>query len=107
MGLTIFKGAEMILHTVVFNLKHAAGSAEELSFMAAARKLAAIPGVGRLEQFRQISPKNDYKFGFSFAFANQAAYDGYNAHPTHVAFVRDRWVPEVSAFMEIDYVPLT
>ena len=31
---------------------------------------------------------------------------GYNNHPAHVAFVRDRWVPEVAAFMEIDYVVL-
>ena len=27
-------------------------------------------------------------------------------HPDHVAFVRDRWVPEVEKFLEIDYVPL-
>ena len=39
-------------------------------------------------------------------FADQAAYSGYNDHPDHVAFVRDRWVPEVAAFLEIDYVPL-
>ena len=39
-------------------------------------------------------------------FANQAAYAGYNEHPDHVAFVRDRWVPEVAAFTEIDYVPI-
>ena len=24
----------------------------------------------------------------------------------HVAFVRDRWIPEVEAFLEIDYTPL-
>lgn len=39
-------------------------------------------------------------------FADQAAYTRYNEHPNHVAFVRDRWVPEVATFMEIDYVPL-
>jgi hypothetical protein len=39
-------------------------------------------------------------------FADDAAYQGYNNHPAHVAFVRDRWVPEVAAFMEIDYVAL-
>jgi len=36
----------------------------------------------------------------------QAAYTRYNDHPDHVAFVRDRWLPEVEAFMEVDYVPL-
>jgi len=39
-------------------------------------------------------------------FENQAGYDAYNVHPAHVAFVRDRWVPEVEDFLEIDYQPL-
>ena len=39
-------------------------------------------------------------------FANQAAYDAYNDHAAHVAFVADRWVPEVEAFMEHDTVAL-
>ena len=39
-------------------------------------------------------------------FADETAYRGYNEPPAHVAFVRDRWVPEVEAFMEIDYVKL-
>ena len=58
------------------------------------------------EQLRQVSRKNDYAFGFSMEFKDQAAYSAYNDHPAHVAFVRDRWVPEVAKFMEIDYVPL-
>ncbi len=94
----------MIRHTVVFRLKHAAGSANESAFLSAAKILAGIPGVQKFEKLRQVSPKNDYTFGFSMEFADQAAYDGYNIHPDHVAFVRDRWVPEVDAFMEIDYV---
>jgi hypothetical protein len=96
----------MIRHTVVFNLKHAAGSAEEKQFLADALVLTEIPGVKAFEQLRQVSPKNDYSFGFSMEFDDQAAYDTYNNHPLHVAFVRDRWVPDVSAFMEIDYVRL-
>lgn len=96
----------MIRHTVVFNLKHAIGSAEEADFLRDARVLADIPGVEKFEQLRQVSPKNDYAFGFSMEFADQAAYSGYNDHPVHVAFVRDRWVPEVERFLEIDYAPL-
>lgn len=95
----------MIRHTVVFSLRHAAGSPEEGAFLGDARILAAIPGVEKFEQLRQVSPKNDYAFGFSMEFANQAAYTGYNEHPDHVTFVRDRWVPEVERFLEIDYVP--
>ena len=97
----------MIRHTVVFRLKHPKGSAAEKKFLGDANLLAAIPGVRAFEQLRQVSPKNDYHFGFSMEFADQAAYSGYNDHPDHVAFVRDRWVPEVEKFLEIDYEPLT
>ncbi len=96
----------MIRHTVVFRLKHAAGSAEEAAFLDAAQRLAEIPGVERFERLRQVSVKNDYHFGLSMEFADQRAYSAYNDHPVHVAFVRDRWVREVAAFMEIDYVAL-
>jgi len=53
-----------------------------------------------------VSKKNDYAFGFSMEFADQAAYEGYNEHPKHVAFVKDRWEREVQKFLEIDYEPL-
>jgi hypothetical protein len=97
----------MIRHTVVFRLKHPSGSQEERAFLADALVLERIPGVEQFEQLRQVSPKNTYRFGFSMEFADQAAYDGYNTHPDHVAFVRDRWGPEVEVFLEIDYAPLT
>jgi hypothetical protein len=93
----------MIRHTVVFRLKHPAGSAEERKFLADAMALKHIPGVEAFEQLRQVSPKNDYTFGFSMEFADAAAYRGYDEHPEHVAFVRDRWMTEVEAFLEIDY----
>ncbi len=96
----------MIQHTVVFRLQHPAGSAEEASFLAAARTLAAIPGVEQFEAMRQVSAKNEYQFGLSMKFADKRAYKSYDLHPAHIAFVRDRWLPEVAAFMEIDYVAL-
>ena len=96
----------MIRHIVVFRLKHPKGSAAEKKFLVDARMLAKIPGVEKFEQLRQVSPKNDYHFGFSMEFTDQEAYSGYNDHPDHVAFVRDRWIPEVVSFLEIDYVPL-
>ena len=96
----------MIRHTVVFRLKHAEGSAAVADFLNSAKGLAHIPGVQKFEQLRQVSAKNPYRFGFSMEFADQAAYSSYNDHPDHVAFVRDRWIPEVAEFMEIDYVAL-
>jgi hypothetical protein len=96
----------MIRHTVVFTLKHAEGSAEEKKFLEDALVLAGIPTVQKFERLKQVSGKNKYKFGFSMEFTDQAAYDTYDAHPIHVAFVRDRWKQEVSDFQEIDYVRL-
>ena len=96
----------MIRHTVVFSLKHEAGSAEERDFLESARQLAGIATVEKFEQLRQVSPKCDYAFGFSMEFADQAAYDFYNDHPLHRDFVENRWMREVSDFQEIDYQPL-
>jgi len=96
----------MIRHTVVFTLKHARGSLMEKAFLRDAAVLAEIPGVQKFEQLRQVSRKNDYQYGFSMEFEDQAAYDGYNVHPKHVKFVKDRWEREVAEFLEIDYEPV-
>ncbi|MCP8882222.1 Dabb family protein [Devosia sp. XJ19-1] len=96
----------MIRHSVVFSLRHAGGSTEERDFLEAAMVLSTIPGVEKFERLRQVSPKADFDFGFAMEFADQAAYDAYNVHPDHVAFVRDRWIPEVERFQEIDTVAL-
>lgn len=96
----------MIRHTVVFRLKHPRGSAAEKAFLSDAEVLRGIPGVEKFEKLRQVSGKNDYAFGFSMEFADQAAYQGYNDHPDHMRFVNERWVPEVEEFLEIDYAPL-
>ena len=96
----------MIRHAALFRLKHAEGSVEEAGFLKANATLAAIPGVQDFALWREISPKNPFTFAVSMVFADQAAYDAYNVHPDHVAFVRDRWLPEVAEFMEHDTVKL-
>ncbi|MEN7547294.1 Dabb family protein [Rapidithrix thailandica] len=93
-----------IIHTVIFSLKHEAGSPEERQFLDDARTiLTAIPGVEEFEVRKQVSQKNEYQFGFSMKFADQQAYDKYNQHPEHIAFVEKRWKKEVTDFLEIDY----
>lgn len=92
-----------IRHTVVFTPKHPEGSEAERDFLAAAAALAAIEGVEEWEFLREVSPKNDYRYGISMEFADRAAYDAYNEHPDHVAFVEKRWLEEVEDFLEIDY----
>ena len=49
-----------------------------------------------------MSPKNGYSFGISMEFADEGAYERYNEHPSHVRFVEERWLPEVTDFLEID-----
>ena len=96
----------MIRHTVAFRLVHPAGSPEETAFLSAAAELAAIPGVQSFEALREVSPKNDFAFGLSMEFDDQAAYDGYTNHPLHTAFVAERWETEVADFQEVDYTAL-
>ena len=92
-----------IRHTVTFSLIHAEGSAEEQDFLDAARALATVPGVEAFEVLAQVGEKNGYRFGISMEFADRPAYEGYNEHSDHVRFVQERWVPEVSEFLELDY----
>lgn len=96
-----------VRHQVVFTLRHAEGSPEEAAFLDAMRGLADIAGVEEFQLAREVSAKNGFRFGGTMEFANQAAYDAYNEHPAHVAFVRDRWAAEVSDFLEVDLAPLT
>ena len=95
-----------IQHTVAFRLQHPAGSDAEREFLTAALVLADIPGVQEFRQLRQVSPKSEFTFSFSMRFVDGAAYQAYNDHPTHVAFVRDRWQAEVADFAELDFVAL-
>jgi hypothetical protein len=97
---------DRIRHTVVFTLSHPEGSAAEADFLAAAGALSALPGVEAFQILRETSPKNAYRFGISMEFAGPAAYEAYNNHPDHVRFVNDRWLAEVSDFLEVDYEAL-
>lgn len=97
--------AAMIRHTVVFRLKHPAGSPAEQNFLQAAGALAGLPGVERFECLRQVGTKNAFTFGLSMEFADAHAYQGYSDHPEHTKFVQERWLPEVAEFLEIDYTP--
>ncbi len=94
---------DRIRHTVVFTLIHPVGSNSESEFLDAAGRLVAIPGVEAFELLAEVSPKNNYRFGISMEFLDRAAYERYNAHPDHIRFVQERWLPEVTDFLEIDY----
>lgn len=100
------KITDMIRHTVAFKLIHPKNSQEEKVFLDAISKLSAIPGVEGFQLLRQTSRKNSFDFGLSMEFETAKAYEGYNQHPDHVAFVSDIWIPEVSDFLELDYESL-
>lgn len=93
-----------IKHMVIFCLKHEIGSSEAAQFLEDGRDiLSSIPNVMNFKAFKQISLNNDYDYGFSMDFSDQAAYTFYIEHPKHTGFVENRWLKEVSRFLEIDF----
>jgi hypothetical protein len=97
---------EEIQHMVLFDLKHEKGSAQALKFLRDGEHiLSHLPVVRDFQVFSQVSLKNDYTYGFSMIFDNRKAYETYNNHPDHMAFVENRWKTEVSRFLEIDFKP--
>lgn len=100
-------GAAPIVHTVFFKLKHASGSAAEEAFREESMKLATIPGVRDFAWLKETSPKNNFDYGLTMVFEGQKAYDSYNVHPVHVRYVEEVWIPNVTEFLEIDYLQPT
>ena len=97
------KGDE-IQHMVIFNLPYKEGSSKAVKFLNDGNRiLTGIPVVRDFQVFLQVSSKNDFQYGFSMVFTNQDDYDTYNMHPDHVAFVEERWMKEVTDFLEIDF----
>ncbi|WP_430869170.1 Dabb family protein [Demequina aurantiaca] len=93
-----------IQHTVIFRLNHSLDSPQAAAFFADARALlSSIPGVQQFTIQRQVSEKSDLTHQLSMVFADESAYLAYNEHPTHVAFVANRWLPEVAEFQEYDF----
>lgn len=100
---TDLKEGELI-HTVIFDLKHPVGSPDAKKFMKDGYTiLTAIPGVHDFQAFRQVSPKNDFQYGFYMRFVNQKEFDTYTNHPDHNKFVAERWEKEVVRFQESDF----
>lgn len=95
---------EEIQHMVIFNLPYPKGSTKAKDFLLdGTRILTGISVVQNFQAFKQVSIKNNYQYGFSMVFANQEDYNTYNNHPDHVSFVQDRWMKEVTEFLEIDF----
>ena len=89
---------------VIFNLSYPKESSKAIKFLQdGTRILTGIPVVQNFQSFNQVSVKTNYQYGFSMVFANQADYTTYTNHPDHVAFVQDRWMKEVTDFLEIDF----
>jgi hypothetical protein len=98
---------ETIQHMVIFDLIHAVESPLTDKFLKDGLTiLSQIPGVKNFQVYNQISPKNDFTYGFSMNFDHAADFESYNSHPAHVSFVQDRWMKEVARFQEIDFKSL-
>lgn len=93
-----------IRHMVVFNLKYEKDDPKAKDFIETAKHtFAGIPFAKNVMQCWEISPKNNYTYGFSFDFMESEDYERYNNHPDHCRFVKERWDTEVTDFMEIDF----
>lgn len=93
-----------IRHTVAFTLPFPEDSDEEAEFLRAARQLTSLPGVEHFAVLRSLTSENRHPWSLSMDFADQAAYDGYNGHPTHRSFVETVWLPTVTSFAESDHL---
>jgi len=103
---SVLKNKE-IQHMVIFDLRHEKGSALAEKFLTDGQQiLSHLSAVQNFQVFNQVSLKNDYSYGFSMIFADRKAYETYNSHPNHLAFVETRWKTEVTRFLEIDFKPI-
>jgi hypothetical protein len=93
-----------IRHTVAFALPFREGSDEEAAFLRSAQRLASLPGVEQFVVLHTFGDRDGAPWALSMDFADQAAYDGYNAHPLHRAFVETEWLPTVTSFAESDFI---
>ena len=93
----------MIRHTVVFRLKYHKNSPQEIVFQEEAKKLSSIPGVINFEYLLQTSKKNHFDYGISMEFDTLEAYEKYNRHPEHLAFIHNFWINYVAEFLELDF----
>lgn len=96
----------MIEHTVAFNLKHAADSAEEKDFIEGMRVFADIPGVQNFKVNRQVSSKGPFALQITMWFDTQEQLEAYDAHEVHVKFVNERWIPEATDWQTLDLVEI-
>jgi hypothetical protein len=95
-----------IRHSVIFIFKEGITTIEQQNFFDAVTKLKTINGVEKFEILKQVSVKNNFDYGIVMEFKNNEAYQYYNNHPEHVAFVQNIWLKEVKDFLEIDYVSM-
>ena len=91
-----------IQHTVTFRLNE---GVDRAWFLETARELGALPGVQEFEVLKQVGQKSArFELALSMWFEDDAAYAAYDAHPDHVRFVQETWLPNVAEFLELDYL---
>lgn len=89
-----------IRHTVSFRLRP---EADQDAFLGRLGALADIDGVQDFQLLVDVGDKNAFTHGATMVFADRAAYDAYDQHPDHQAFVADVWMRDVEDFLEVDH----
>lgn len=96
----------MIKHMAVFNLRHPEGSAEEADFLKRAEYLGTLPGVLNFRVWRQTSRQAPFAFAISMEFASEGEFRSYMMDPEHLNFAHDKWYPDVTSTMDVNFEPL-
>lgn len=94
----------MLTHTVQFRFKPGLSESDKAGFMEALHALSGIPGVLDFGIFRQVSAGNSFEYLATMRFRTSEAYQAYNSHSQHTAFINEQWMPKVEAFLEGDYL---
>jgi hypothetical protein len=94
----------MVLHVVMFRFKGAVGARRRAALLARAREvLAPLPGVRHFFAGRAIRDDIEFSHAIGMFFADEATLDAYRAHPAHIAFRDDEFVPLVEHRQSFDY----
>jgi hypothetical protein len=100
----VIMGKNKVRHMVIFTLNHPEGSQLVEDFLKESQSiLSSISTVNQFLSFKQTSIKCDYDYGFSMDFNTKEDYEYYLNHPSHLDYVKNRWLPNVGEFLEIDF----
>jgi hypothetical protein len=111
MSTTSTEGKEVVTrfsHVVIFWTKPEAPNGTETLIEGMNRYLKPIPGIEHFHAGRMVSSPRpvvdqSYQAALNVVFANKAAHDAYQVHPSHATFVEKILKPNVAKVLVYDF----